>query len=76
MSRYKSRYITREVEVDIGEVDDEVLIEILEERGFSVRGKTVPGDDWTRLADAYHFNRNPEQTLRDLVYENTGRILS
>lgn len=64
-----------DVEVELCDIDDEHLIEEIESRGFSVVAGRNVDDAWAKLADAYHFGREPERVLADLIYENTGRIV-
>lgn len=63
------------VEVDLEGFDDEDLIEELNARGYNVLGSGSAAQDWQKLADAFLLKRNATQTLEELVYRNTARII-
>lgn len=85
MSRVNGRWInvhiddTVEVRIDPENLDSDWLIEVLEERGFTVSDEEFVDSDLQELGEKVYWqardagNASPE--LRELVYRITGRIL-
>jgi hypothetical protein len=71
-------YKTVEVEVDISDFDDEDLIEILENRGYSVNKTGYNFDGNERIEELYQvikLGKSYDGLVRKFVMDCTGRIL-
>lgn len=71
-------YKTVEVEVDISDFDDGDLIEVLENRGYTLN-KTEYKFDWhvsiEELYQAIKLGKPYDELVRKFVMDRTGRIL-
>lgn len=78
--RYKTISTHVEVDVNLDDFDDDDLIDILEDRGYTVVN-AVPSPDFDLLGfiKLLHQQRRTDQdyqkTLDDLIYHTIGKIL-
>jgi nucleoside diphosphate kinase len=71
-------YKTIEVEVDISDFDDDDLIEVLENRGYTVNKTGYKFDEDERIEELYQaikLGKPYYGLLRKYIMDRTGRIL-
>jgi hypothetical protein len=71
-------YKTIEVEVDISDFDDDDLIEVLENRGYTVNKTGYKFDKDERIEELYQaikLGNSYDGLVRKFVMDHTGRIL-
>lgn len=71
-------YKTVEVEVDISDFDNEDLIEVLENRGYTVNKTGYKFDEGEQIEELYQaikLGKPYDELVRKFVMDHSGRIL-
>ena len=71
--RKTTAYVSVDVEVDIGEFDDEVLLEEVEARKIGINEDTK--DFLTKIWHLRRTGKNCDHLVDELIYKSIGKVI-